>query len=103
MEFKVLTIEDESARVVLTLEGELDMYAKDHLVSEGMRAISKPTCSELVLDMAGVTFLDSTGIGGLIALRQDGLQNEQRVSIQNPSANVQRLLQLTGLESVFVV
>jgi anti-anti-sigma factor len=69
MDFSVSSLEDGPTRVVLKMEGELDMLARDHLVAAGQLALSQPQCAELVLDMSGISFLDSTGISGLITVR----------------------------------
>ncbi|SDI79773.1 anti-sigma B factor antagonist [Frankineae bacterium MT45] len=101
MDFTVTTA-IEAGRFSLHVAGELDLAARDELVAEGQRALTDPACTELVLDMADVTFIDSSGVGGLVALRTEAIQRDQQVTIVNPSGRVQRLLELTGLESVFL-
>ncbi|WP_157749283.1 STAS domain-containing protein [Jatrophihabitans sp. GAS493] len=93
---------NEAGRFTLQVAGELDLAARDGLVTEGQRALTDPACTELVLDMAGVTFIDSSGVGGLVELRTAAIERDQQVTIVNPSSRVHRLLELTGLGSVFL-
>jgi anti-sigma B factor antagonist len=58
---------------------------------------------ELKLDLGQVNFIDSTGLGMLVSVLKEAREKEGHVSLINPNREIQRLLQITGLERVFRV
>jgi anti-sigma B factor antagonist len=81
----------------ITLRGEIDM-GNASLLEEGLTN-SVVDGRPLVVDMSGVTFLDSTGLRTIVNFRNSGHQ----VIVRHPSTQVLRLLQLTALEGVLQV
>jgi anti-anti-sigma factor len=57
--------------------------------------------SRLVVDLAGVSALDAGGLGALLRLRQSACRHGVPVMVRRAGPRVRRLLQLTGLDSVF--
>jgi anti-anti-sigma factor len=53
-----------------------------------------------VLDLAAVTFIDSTGLSALMDARAESDRNGWEFSVQHPSAAVRRVVELAGLEHV---
>jgi anti-anti-sigma factor len=58
---------------------------------------------QIVLDLANVSTLDGAGIGMLAFLQGRVRINGLHLRIQNPSAHVRELLELTNLDSVIEV
>jgi anti-anti-sigma factor len=86
----------ESDRVVLSLTGELDMANAPLLQS----AIEEPSLTErktLVLDLQGLTFLDSTGLRIILSAREQCWRRGQEFAVTPGSQQVQRLLSVTGV------
>jgi anti-anti-sigma factor len=55
-----------------------------------------------VVDLEGVTFMDSTGLGVLIELAGDADDDGATFAVENPSRSVQRLLEISGLAERFI-
>lgn len=55
----------------------------------------------LVVDLSGATFMDSTGLGALVSLRNQLLARGGRFELVKPQDRVFRLFELTRLDSVF--
>jgi anti-sigma B factor antagonist len=53
------------------------------------------------LDLAGVAFIDSSGLRVLLALAETVMASGGTVVIRNPSRPVSRLLRMTNLEAAF--
>jgi anti-anti-sigma factor len=50
-----------------------------------------------------VSFLDSTGIGALVQIRNAARARNKQLVLTRPSRQVSRVLEMTGLESVFAI
>jgi len=55
----------------------------------------------LRLDLAGVTFLDSSALGALLQLREQAEELGRRLELHNPSALVLKSLRATSLDRLF--
>ena len=92
---------DESPAALLVLAGELDVSAAEVLTSTLEQV--NTSAPGLILDMAAVTFIDSSGLRTLIQARQMFRNELASVTIRDPQPTTTRLLELTGLTDYFVV
>ena len=91
-----IDVKREHDRVVLSLEGELDMATAPRLQS----AIDEPDLAlmpELVLDLRALQFIDSTGLRVILAALQSSRERGQEFAITRGSPQVERLLSITGV------
>lgn len=81
---------------VLMVRGEVDMATAPVFSSALERTVSLGV--SVVVDMAGVTFMDSSGLKVLIEVstRQSAL-----ICVRSPSSQVSRLIAFGGLEGIF--
>lgn len=86
---------------LVSISGELDLASADDFLAEVTEAAGDGAL--LVLDLAGVTFMDSTGLGALIKVRNRLVDRGGDVSLAAVSAAVERVLELTGMAEVFGV
>jgi len=56
---------------------------------------------DLWVDLARVSFIDSTGLGMLVSVLQEARDIQGTVHLINASREVRRVLQVTGLEMLF--
>jgi anti-anti-sigma factor len=82
--------------VVVKLVGQFEMAATFTLEPELERLTRETAARALVVDMAGVEFMDSSALGLLLATRQRLQTEDVRFEVANPSTPVRRLLELTG-------
>jgi len=59
--------------------------------------------NRLVLDMAGVSFTDSSGLAVLVAAYKEVKKSKGHAVLLSPQANVQSLLELTHLQDLFEI
>ena len=85
----------------LVLSGEIDLASADAIIRLGGEALDHPDVSLLAVDVAAVTFIDSTALGTLVRLRNASLERGKNLRLDNVSDRVRRLLELTGLGVVF--
>jgi anti-anti-sigma factor len=87
--------------VVVSLVGELDLY-NAHVVRERLAATTNDGGERLVVDLSGVTFIDSTGLGVLVEARSR-LANRRAFVVVAPGVEARRALEISGLDRHFAV
>jgi anti-sigma B factor antagonist len=95
------SISTSDGTTVLTLVGDLDMAIGDELRALVRQAIGNPLTRHVIVDLADVTFADSTAIGALLQLRAGCQDVNITFALRSPSRQFIRLLALTGLSEVF--
>jgi anti-sigma B factor antagonist len=95
METGITHLEDGVA--VLHLTGKLNMVSAP-TVRERIAALVAGGSSRVVVDLAGVPFLDSSGLGALIAGLKSARQAGGDLRIAAPSEQTRLVLRLTNME-----
>lgn len=91
--------DDESAPLVLELSGDLDMARSDEIVVRGEELLHHAVDGrQLVVDLARVDFLDSSGLSGLLRLRRLALERGVSIALRDVSPRVSVVLSLSGVE-----
>jgi anti-sigma B factor antagonist len=88
-------------RCVLALVGEADLDAQPQILELGSAALADHSTPTLVLDLAGVTFIDSTGLSALVHLRNEAQTLGKQLQLSGVPDRVRQILDLTGLSTVF--
>ena len=87
-----------SEHCVIALSGELDMQSAARFraeVSAILRGQPAPTAIEI--DLAGVRFVDSLGLGTLVVAQRICAELDVRLTVVNPTDQVARLLEVSGM------
>ncbi|MCW2780687.1 MAG: anti-sigma-factor antagonist [Marmoricola sp.] len=84
----------------LAVSGEVDIAVVETLLAEA-RACLNADVSGLVIDLGGVTFIDSSGLGALVRLRNEAAQTEKNIALAHVPPAVARLFEVTGLTGIF--
>lgn len=82
---------------VLQLVGALDLASRQLLLGAGAAALADAATKRLTIDMAGVNFFDSSGIGALVQLAGEAEDSDRGFSLRAPSSRVLRVLTIAGL------
>ena len=82
---------------VVALRGEVD-YASARQVREAVSALlGTGSTIAITIDLGGVTFLDSTGVGTLVVAHRICADCGVRLNIVRPNAFIMRLFQVLGV------
>jgi anti-sigma B factor antagonist len=89
-------IEIEEQAVHVILHGDVDLYVRSDIDRALAQAIAcqRPA---VVVDLAGVTFVDSTGIGTLVQGYHDALASGKGYCVTGAHGSVLRVLQLANV------
>ncbi|WP_051709649.1 STAS domain-containing protein [Streptomyces sp. NRRL S-350] len=99
---RITTLALPGTAVVCRLEGEADQEQRQKLENALTEAV-KAGQPRLVVDLAGLSFCDSSGLNALLQARQDAGAAGIRLVLAAPAPLVRRLLEITGTDQVFTV
>ncbi len=99
MSDRLVIVESEPHSVAL--RGEIDAHSAPALVARFEPL--PPGDDDVVIDMAAVTFMDSSGLRVLIDLHERLNASSRRLVIDSPSQPVTRLLEVAGLADHFTI
>ncbi len=92
-----IELEANEERQIIALCGEIDLATAPQ-VRAALKSVCESGAESIVLDLSGVTFLDSVGLSELISAVQTCGEHTAELSIvTNPV--IQKLLEITGLVS----
>lgn len=90
----------EENTILALLSGEIDHHTARGTRTEIDSAIDSKQPAKLILDFAGVSFMDSSGIG-LVMGRYKIMQSiGGSIHIQNPPSHIKRVMQVAGLDKL---
>jgi anti-sigma B factor antagonist len=87
----------------MSLGGEIDLYTAPRLHGELVAVLSGDEPVQVVVDMSGIEFCDSTGMNVLLAAHRRAREQGGDLELAAPRPAIRKVLQVTGLESVFTV
>ena len=94
-------IQAQPAQTILVLHGELDMETESRLRDVAMAQLGVSELAKLGLDLADITFLDSSGISVLVDLRNQANDRGIDLKILAVSQRAARVLTIVGLAEAF--
>jgi len=89
-------------QATVTVRGELDVFTAPRLHDALAQSIELGA-RRVVVDLARVTFIDSTALGVLIGVGRELRAGEGSLDLVCQNGHVRRVLELTGLDAVFAV
>jgi anti-sigma B factor antagonist len=87
---------------VLQLEGEIDLHLSPE-VAESLRSIVAKKPPVFVVDLAGVTYFDSSGLAVLIEAMQNVQKYGGRFALANVQESVKHIFEIARLDQVFQI
>jgi|GraSoiStandDraft_4_1057263.scaffolds.fasta_scaffold619276_3 anti-sigma B factor antagonist len=86
----------------LRVAGEIDINRTREL-TESLNELVGATDRAAIIDVSGVTFMDSTGLGALVKTNERLRRQSRRLILVCPPGPVLELLDATGLRERFVI
>ena len=88
----------EEQRLEFSLAGELDHHGAKGLLQSLEREIERTLPMVLVLDLSGVTFMDSSGIAVVLRVKKRMEETDGDVFLLDPAPQCARVLRTSGIE-----
>jgi anti-sigma B factor antagonist len=86
---------------VVDLNGKITIGEGDVALRNAVQGILEDGNQHILLNLEKVSYMDSAGIGELVACYKRAKEKDGSVKLLNPSGKVYDLLSLTKLEEVF--
>jgi anti-sigma B factor antagonist len=99
-EFRIELLRPSEDVAVVVAEGEIDIFTAPRL-QETLTAALESETRRLIVDITGVSFIDSTGLSVLIGAVRRLQERGTRLGIVGGQRNVMRVFEVTGLQSAF--
>lgn len=88
---------------VLDLSGKITIGEGDVILREEVNKLLETDRKSILLNLDKVTYMDSAGIGELVACFKRSTEAGAKLKLLNPSGRVSDLLSLTKLQQVFEI
>lgn len=93
-----LDVRSDGDRLAVVVEGEVDSVTAGGLRESLVEVLARPGVPTVLIDLRGVTFLDSAGLCALATAHRDAGAHGQRLELRvGDNRAVLRPLQITGL------
>lgn len=102
MELALNVYSDVPGVTVIAVSGEIDVYTAPKL-REKLMGLVEAGSYQLVVDMEGVEFLDSTGLGVLVGGLKRVRAQDGWIDLVCTQSRILRIFKITGLNKVFSI
>lgn len=86
--------------LIACIKGEVDHHSSAPLRNSIDRAMSAFGCRDLILDFAGVEFMDSSGIGVALGRYKKMQHSGGKICISGCSDYIERILEMAGVFTI---
>jgi anti-sigma B factor antagonist len=93
----------ENGITVVTVNGVIKLGESARQFSSYLQGILDEDGGPLLVDMSGIDYVDSTGIGELVGYLQRFADDDRTFALLRPHSRVRNLLKLTRLDEVFTI
>ena len=87
----------------IRLEGRLTFDSNVEFRAAGLAAVATPGAREIVLDLSGLAYLDSSALGMLLVLKEQAQQKGMIVILLNPSPTVNEIFRIVRFQDLFEI
>jgi len=97
-----LQIEQQDNATIVQIHGSVDMAGAERL-REGLLDAATDAPGRVIVDLQHMTFINSLGLGALIAMFLQCRKDGKPLSLVSPQPKIVRMLELTRLTKIFDV
>lgn len=100
MNLRVETTKPQEGVAVIALSGEVDVYTSPRVKQEIVDLLNAGI-TRLIVDLSGVEYLDSTGLGVLIGGLKRARERDGDLKLVCDNLRILRIFEITGLTKIF--
>lgn len=98
-----LTTREDGRVTILTVDGDLVIGEPESTFKKAITRLLEEGHVNLLVDLSGVGFLDSSGLGALVRAMTNSQKEGGQTKLLKPGPQVLKLLEMTKLDSVFEI
>ena len=87
--------------LVVKLYGEIDQHCVSEIRDDIDRQIAIRNINSLIVDLGGVEFMDSSGIGMIMGRYKNIVSRGGKMMLVRPQPQVDKVLELSGIKKLF--
>jgi len=99
---KINITENNSERIVITLQGEMDTLAAKTFAAE-MESVMADAGKQIVLDFTRLEYISSAGMRTILLLEKTAEEKGGKVCIKGMSEDIRQIFQMTGFDQMIEV
>jgi anti-sigma B factor antagonist len=96
-----LTTQEDGHVTILTVDGDLVIGESESLFKKTVIRLLEGGKVNLLVDLRGVGFLDSSGLGALVRAMTNSQKEGGQTKLLGAGPQIRKLLEMTKLDSVF--
>ncbi|GAV31648.1 MAG: STAS domain-containing protein [Anaerosomatales bacterium] len=97
-----IDVKKDGTTCLLAVRGEVDVYTSPLLKSRLGEAVDDG-CLDLIVDLEGVSFIDSSGLGALVSGLRRVKERSGSLRVVCTKDNILKVFRITGLDKVFPI
>jgi anti-sigma B factor antagonist len=98
-----INVRETENTVILEVTGRITLGASGPSLQDRVREALDSGHKNIILDLGGVTFLDSSGLGQLVGSYATAISHGSEIKLLNLNKRVYDLMQITKLYTVFAI
>ncbi|MBN2231935.1 MAG: STAS domain-containing protein [Deltaproteobacteria bacterium] len=98
-----ITFRHYGRRLVAEVAGSITVLVRDDFQHRVVEQLDQETFGQLVIDLAGVPAIDSSGLGAIFAVYKHAARYGTSCYLLNPNEAINDLLRVTHMEKVIPV
>lgn len=98
-----ITVREESGKLTIRLSGKLTARSVDQLQLTCLKALRQPGATELIIDMAGITYIDNLSMGRFVAINKIALQDGRKIVLINQQGPIRDAFRMLHVDKVIEV
>lgn len=95
-----MRIEQQDGVIVITCKGDLDAFYAEEFKEKALASVANEE-KDILFDASELTYIDSTGLGALIAIYNVQRQKGRGLKVIHAPETVEKLFRITRLDEVF--
>ncbi len=92
---------EEDEKLVIIVKGDIDAYHSADFKKAVREKMGEFSGTKVVLDLSNVSYIDSAGLGSLVAMLKDARNSGKSFLLASLKPNVKRIFEMTRLDKVF--
>ncbi len=98
-----IQVSREGTTATLRMEGRLTFEHHQAFKATAYPILDEAGTKELIIDLGGVTYMDSSSLGMLLLLREKADTKSIKVALHRPSPSVQTILKVVQFDRLFEI